>query len=106
MVTESSINQKLNVMDIDHEPSWMDHVVNFLTNEEWLEDNRASRSIRSRAPRYCMIRGVLFHKSLTLPYFKCLRTSKSTYALTEAHEEICGNHQRARALTFKLIRYR
>ncbi|XP_022859011.1 uncharacterized protein LOC111379805 [Olea europaea var. sylvestris] len=104
IVTEPSINQTIGVMDIDNEPSWMDPIVDFIKHGSLLEDPRAARSIRSKAPRYCMIEGVLFCRRLTLPYLKCLRPSESSQALEEVHEGICGNHQGARALAFKLTR--
>ncbi|XP_022869497.1 uncharacterized protein K02A2.6-like [Olea europaea var. sylvestris] len=56
IVVEPNIAQKSSIMDIDHEPSWMDPIVDYIT-------------------------------------------------LTEVHEGICGNHQGARTLAYKLIRY-
>ncbi|XP_022845323.1 uncharacterized protein LOC111368325 [Olea europaea var. sylvestris] len=105
IVTEPSINQTIGIMDIDNEPSWMDPIVDFIKYGNLPQDPRATRSIRSKASRYCMIEGVLFRRSLTLPYLRCLRPSESSQALEEVHEGICGNHQGARALAFKLIRY-
>ncbi|XP_022855573.1 uncharacterized protein LOC111376801 [Olea europaea var. sylvestris] len=43
--------------------------------------------------------------SFTLPYLRCLKPSESLQAMTEVHEGICGNHQEARALAYKLIRF-
>ncbi|XP_022893838.1 uncharacterized protein LOC111408295 [Olea europaea var. sylvestris] len=105
IVIEPSINQIVGVMAIDNEPSWMDPIVDFINHGNLPEDPRAAGSIRSKAPRYCMIEGVLFRRSLTLPYLRCLKPSESSQALEEVHEGICGNHQGARALDFKLIRY-
>ncbi|XP_022888952.1 uncharacterized protein LOC111404368 [Olea europaea var. sylvestris] len=105
MVAEASIAQKPSIMDIDHEPSWMDPIVDYISNGNTPADPRLARSIRYRAAKYCIIEGVLFRKSLTLPYLRCLRPSESLQAMTEVHEGICGNHQGARALAHKLIRY-
>ncbi|XP_022851304.1 uncharacterized protein LOC111373062 [Olea europaea var. sylvestris] len=105
IVTEPSINMKPSVMDIDHEPSWIDPIVEYISNGDLPPDPRAARSIRAKAARYCMIRGVLFRRSLTLPYLRCFKPSESLQALTEVHEGVCGNHQGARALAYKLIRY-
>ncbi|XP_022851921.1 uncharacterized protein LOC111373597 [Olea europaea var. sylvestris] len=81
MVAELSIAQKPSVMDIDHEPSWMDPIVDYISN------------------------GVLFRRSFTLPYLRCLKHSEPLQVMTEVHEGICGNHQGARVLAYKLIRY-
>ncbi|XP_022894051.1 uncharacterized protein LOC111408536 [Olea europaea var. sylvestris] len=86
IVTEPSINQTIGVMDIDNEPSWMDPIVDFIKHGRLPEDPRAARSIQSKAPR-------------------CLRPFESSQALEEVHEGVCGNHQGAWALAFKLIRY-
>ncbi|XP_022891604.1 uncharacterized protein LOC111406402 [Olea europaea var. sylvestris] len=92
IVTDPSINQTIGVMDIDNESSWMDPIVDFIKHGNLLEDPRAARSIRSKAPRYCMIEGVLFRRSLTLPYRRCLKLFESSQALEQVHERICGNH--------------
>ncbi|XP_022876949.1 uncharacterized protein LOC111395179 [Olea europaea var. sylvestris] len=105
MVAEPSIAQRLSVMDIDHEPSWMDPIVDYISNGNLPADPRLARSIRYRAARYCIIEGVLFRRSFTLPYLRCLKPSESLQAMTEVHEGICGNHQGALALAYKLIRY-
>ncbi|XP_022883892.1 uncharacterized protein LOC111400737 [Olea europaea var. sylvestris] len=78
IVTEPSINQTIGVMDIDNELSWMDPIVDFIEHGSLPEDPRAARSIRP---------------------------SESSQALEKVHEGVCGNHQGARALAFKLIRY-
>ncbi|XP_022880895.1 uncharacterized protein LOC111398192 [Olea europaea var. sylvestris] len=83
----------------------MDPIIEFITSGNLPSDARLARSIRARAPRYCMISGVLFRRSITLPYLRCLRPSESSQALAEVHEGVCGNHQGARALAFKLVRY-
>ncbi|XP_022897720.1 uncharacterized protein LOC111411417 [Olea europaea var. sylvestris] len=105
VITEPSINQTPDVMDIDNELSWMDPIIEFITSGNLPSDARLARSIRARAPRYCMISGILFRRSIILPYLRCLRPSESSQALAEVHEGVCGNHQGARALAFKLIRY-
>ncbi|XP_022857369.1 uncharacterized protein LOC111378409 [Olea europaea var. sylvestris] len=52
-----------------------------------------------------MISGVLFRRSITLPYLRCLRPLESSQALAEVHKGVCRNHQGASALAFKLGRY-
>lgn len=77
MVIESSINQKISVMDIDHESSWMDLIIEFINNGNLPCDLRTTRSIRFRAPRYCIIEGVLFCRNITLPCLRFPRPSES-----------------------------
>ncbi|XP_022874131.1 uncharacterized protein LOC111392952 [Olea europaea var. sylvestris] len=105
LVTETNINPTIEVMDIDHESSWMDPIVDFITNDNLPEDPQAARNDRLKAPRYCIIDGVLFCRSLTLLYLRCFKPSVSSQALAKVHEGVCENHQGARALALKLIRY-
>ncbi|KAK2996170.1 hypothetical protein RJ639_029539 [Escallonia herrerae] len=48
--------------------------------------------------------GILYKKSFTLPYLRCLRPSESLYALQEVHEGICGQHLGGRTLAQKILR--
>ncbi|XP_022877090.1 uncharacterized protein LOC111395342 [Olea europaea var. sylvestris] len=45
VITEPSINQIPDVMDIDNEPSWMDPIIEFITSENLPSDARSARSI-------------------------------------------------------------
>ncbi|XP_022875765.1 uncharacterized protein K02A2.6-like [Olea europaea var. sylvestris] len=105
IVIEPSINAKPSIMDIDHEPSWIDPIVEYVSNGNLPPDPHAARSIQAKAARYCIIRGVLFRRSFTLPYLRCLKPFESLQALTEVHEGICENQQGGRALAYKSIRY-
>ncbi|XP_022893708.1 uncharacterized protein LOC111408138 [Olea europaea var. sylvestris] len=105
IVAEPIIVRKPSVMDIDHEPSWMDPIVDYISNGNLHVDPRLARSIRYRTTSYCLIEGVRFRRSFTLPYLRCLKPFESLQALTKIHEGICENHQGARALACKLIRF-
>ncbi|XP_022856042.1 uncharacterized protein K02A2.6-like [Olea europaea var. sylvestris] len=105
IVVEPSIAQKPSVMDIDRESSWVDPIADYISNGNLPADPQLARSVQYRPARYCLIEGVLFRRSFTLPYLRCLKLSESLQALTEVHEDICKNHQGARALAYKLIRY-
>ncbi|KAK3014858.1 hypothetical protein RJ639_007959 [Escallonia herrerae] len=48
--------------------------------------------------------GILYKKSFSLPYLRCLRPSESLYALQEVHEGICGQHLGGRTLAQKILR--
>ncbi|KAK3023717.1 hypothetical protein RJ639_042727 [Escallonia herrerae] len=48
--------------------------------------------------------GILYKKSFSLPYLRCLRPSESLYALQEVHERICGQHLGGRTLAQKILR--
>ncbi|KAK2996935.1 hypothetical protein RJ639_026503 [Escallonia herrerae] len=48
--------------------------------------------------------GIIYKKSFSLPYLRCLRPSESLYALQEVHEGICGQHLGGRTLAQKILR--
>ncbi|KAK3035374.1 hypothetical protein RJ639_033658 [Escallonia herrerae] len=48
--------------------------------------------------------GILYKKSFSLPYLRCLRPSESLYALQEVHEGICCQHLGGRTLAQKILR--
>ncbi|KAK3025048.1 hypothetical protein RJ639_044799 [Escallonia herrerae] len=48
--------------------------------------------------------GVLYKKSFSLPYLKCLSPREVDYALREVHEGICGQHLGGRNLAHKILR--
>jgi hypothetical protein len=47
---------------------------------------------------------VLYKRSFSLPYLRCLRPSEADYVLREVNEWICGNHLGGRSLAQKVLR--
>ncbi|KAK3028740.1 hypothetical protein RJ639_037763 [Escallonia herrerae] len=66
----------------------------------------AARKLRLyfQSPRYAVVENVLYKRSLTLPYLRCLTPTEADYALREVHEGICGQHLEGRALAHKVLR--
>ncbi|KAK2997736.1 hypothetical protein RJ639_024902 [Escallonia herrerae] len=61
--------------------------------------------ITHRCPaRFVLVDGVLYKKSFSLPYLKCLSPKEADYALQEVHEGICGQHLGGRNLAHKILR--
>ncbi|KAK3043551.1 hypothetical protein RJ639_002130 [Escallonia herrerae] len=61
-------------------------------------------NLRVKTARYALVEGILYKKSFSLPYLRCLRPSESIYALQEVHEGICGQHLGGRTLAQKILR--
>ena len=51
-----------------------------------------------------MIDDILYRRSFTHPYLRCLIPSQAEYEMNEVHEGICGAHHSARTLSYKLMR--
>ena len=92
------------VMEIGHEPSWIDPLVAYLRDRILPHDAKEARKLRNQASRYILYEGKLYKRSYSLPLLKCLRPSEADYALWEVHERICGSHLGARSLSHKLLR--
>ncbi|XP_077226454.1 uncharacterized protein LOC143859686 [Tasmannia lanceolata] len=84
----SSIERKAAaIMQVEHEPCWMDEIVDYLRSGKLPEAKREARKVIQRAARFSLDGENLFKRSYTLPYLKCLRPSDATYALQETHED-------------------
>ena len=92
------------VMEIDHEPNWVDPLIIYLRDGVLPQDAKEARKLRNQASRYILYEGKLYKRSYSLPLLKCLRPSEADYALWEVHEGVCGNHLGARSLSHKLLR--
>ena len=63
-----------------------------------------SAKLRIQATKYILIDEVLYKKSFSLPYLKCLGSNEAQYALREIHEGICGQHMGGRSLSCKALK--
>ncbi|KAI5344677.1 hypothetical protein L3X38_012554 [Prunus dulcis] len=92
------------ICTIDHSPTWMDPILQFLQNQTLPADPAEARRVRHRSARYLVINGSLYKRGFSLPYLRCLTPEEGHYVLREIHEGICGNHSGARSLAHKAIR--
>ncbi|GAV56653.1 RVT_3 domain-containing protein [Cephalotus follicularis] len=97
---------EVDVMDIDapQEPNWMTPFINCLRNGILPEDPSEARKLVYRANRYQLRDGILYKRSFSFPWLRCLAPLEVDYALREVHEEVCGNHTGGRTLSNKLLR--
>ncbi|CAL9025340.1 unnamed protein product, partial [Prunus brigantina] len=89
---------------IDHSPTWMDPILQFLQNQTLPADPAEARRVRYRSARYLILNGALYKRGFSLPYLRCLTPEEGNYVLREIHEGICGSHSGARSLAHKAIR--
>ena len=93
-----------NVMcSIDSVGSWMTPIVDFLNSGSLSENRSAARKIRRLAPRYAIINTVLYRKSYSGPWLRCLTPEHGEEILHSIHEGICGSHIDSRALMLKAL---
>ncbi|KAK3041945.1 hypothetical protein RJ639_002253 [Escallonia herrerae] len=101
---ERSISSQTEIGVVDQESCWMDMIIKYLSTGKLPSERHEGRNLCVRAARYALVEGVLYKKSFSLPYLRCLHPSESLYALQEVHEGICGQHLRGRTLAQKILR--
>ena len=84
-------------------PDWRSPIIEYLKNPA-TDTKSKSAKLRIRAARYILIDDVLYKKSFSLLYLRCLGPNEAHYVLREIHEGICGNHLGSRSLSHKTLR--
>ncbi|XP_058181186.1 uncharacterized protein LOC131299618 [Rhododendron vialii] len=92
------------IQAIDYSTSWMGPIVEYITNETLPDNKDKARQLKIRAAKYLMLGDVLYRKSFSLPYLRCLTTAESIRVMEEVHQGVCGDHQGSRMLAYKLLR--
>ena len=92
------------IQQIESEEKWMTPIVAYLKDERLPEEKDKARKLRIRSARYVLMDKVLYKRSFSQPYLRCLAPDEANYVLREVREGACGNHLGARALVHKVIR--
>ncbi|XP_008229063.1 PREDICTED: uncharacterized protein LOC103328449 [Prunus mume] len=92
------------IYTIDHSPTWMDPIIQFLQNQTLPAGLAEARRVGYRSAPYLIINDCLYKPGFSLPYLRCLTPEEGNYVLWEIYEGICDNHSSARSLAHKPIR--
>ena len=101
-LSRPSIATEKTVMIIEA-PDWRSLIIEYLKSPI-ISTESESAKLRIRVARYILINDVLYKKSFSLPYLRCLGSEEAQYALREIHEGICGQHIGGRSLSHKALR--
>ncbi|KAK3042688.1 hypothetical protein RJ639_000940 [Escallonia herrerae] len=101
---ERSIQLSKEIDVREYEPCWMDPIIQFFVSGTLPSERSEARNLCAKAARFALVDGVLYKKSFSLPYLKCLSPKEADYALREVHEGICGLHLGGRNLAHKILR--
>uniref|UniRef100_A0A2N9HSS1 Reverse transcriptase n=1 Tax=Fagus sylvatica TaxID=28930 RepID=A0A2N9HSS1_FAGSY len=99
---QAILEEELSPINISN--SWMTPIINYLEDETLPTDPVEARKLKVRCTRFALIQGILYKRSFSLPYLRCLDKAEADYVMREVHEGICGNHSGARSLVHKLVR--
>ena len=92
------------VQQIGGEENWMTPIVSYLKEGKLLEGRDEARKLRIKSAKYILMDKVLYKRSFSQPYLKCLALDEANYVLREVHEEACGNHSGDRSFVHKVVR--
>ncbi|GJW94207.1 reverse transcriptase domain-containing protein [Tanacetum coccineum] len=84
--------------------TWMDPIINYLTNGALPKDQVEARKIRIKAPPYSVKQNILYRKGYLTPWLRCVGPVQADYVLREAHLGSCGVHTRPRSIAQKAAR--
>ena len=98
------IVNEANVQEINSEKNWTTPLIAYLRSGILSDGKDAARKLKVQVLRFVLIRDVIYKRGFSRPYFRCLSHDEADYVMKEVHEDICGNHSRARSLVHKLIR--
>ena len=72
-------------------PDWKSPIIEYLKSLTTGTESESTK-LRIRVARYILIDDILYKKSFSLPYLRCLGSDGAQYTLREIHKGICGQH--------------
>ena len=79
----------------------MDPIIHYISIGELPSEKDKAHKIQIQSPKFSLVNGQLFKRSLDEQYLKCLTPEQGQYVLAELHEGICGNHPGVRTLVHR-----
>ncbi|XP_071704922.1 uncharacterized protein [Rutidosis leptorrhynchoides] len=86
------------------EDCWMAPFIRYLTDSTLPEDKLQARRIRMRALMYHFKDGILYIKSFTEPYLRCVGLTQAKEIVQEMHEGACSTHSGYRTIVSRIKR--
>ncbi|XP_050222714.1 uncharacterized protein LOC126672805 [Mercurialis annua] len=99
----SSIDNHETIFLTQPSENWMQGIAHYLMDGTLPENRDKAYKILRQAPYYAFLDGVLYRKSFTHPWSRCLTAEEGEYVLREIHEGICGAHIAPRMLAKKAV---
>src|SRR6266498_1651860 len=86
-------------------PEWTTLYLNYLLNDELLEDRAEAECIAQHSRSYAVVGGKeIYHRSASSVLMQCISEEDGRKLLKEIHSGICGNHTASRTLVGKAYR--
>ncbi|KAJ4956348.1 hypothetical protein NE237_013131 [Protea cynaroides] len=82
-LSQQNTDPVVEVMIVDIERCWMDHLLTYLRENMFHEDKKKARRIQAQAGSYVIHDEVLYKKSHSFPLLRCVPPSKAEYIIAE-----------------------
>ncbi|XP_055961040.1 uncharacterized protein LOC126672772 [Mercurialis annua] len=99
----SSIDNRETIFLTQPLENWMQGIAHYLIDGTLPENRDKAYKILRQDPYYAFLDGILYRKSFTHPWSRCLTAEEGEYVLREIHEGICGAHIAPRMLAKKAV---
>ncbi|XP_071718750.1 uncharacterized protein [Rutidosis leptorrhynchoides] len=86
------------------EECWMTPFIKYLADGTLPEDKLQARRILMRAPMYYFKNGILYRKSFTEPYLRCVGPTQAKEIIREMHEGACSTHSSYQTIVSRIKR--
>ncbi|XP_070050151.1 uncharacterized protein LOC142171906 [Nicotiana tabacum] len=83
---------------------WRNEFIEYLRHGKLPDDSKASRVLRAKTARYCLVDGQLYRRSFLGLVARRLGPAEADYVIREVPEGICGNYSGPYLLVLKLMR--
>ena len=84
-------------------PSWMTPIVEYLSHGTQPENQAEAIKVKAQVARYSIIEGMLYRRSFSEPYLRCLPRRKAEKIIEQVHQGVCGTHIGRRTLCHRII---
>ena len=79
-------------------------IVSYFKDNTLLNGKEAARKLKVQVAQFILIKNVLYKRSFSRLYLRCLSLEETDYVIREVHEGICGKHSGLESLVHMLIR--
>ena len=84
----SPLIDPIDVQEIGFESNWTTPLVSYLKNGALADGKEAARKLKVQVAQFVLIKVVLYKRSFSRPYLRCLSPKESDYVMKEVHEGI------------------
>ena len=85
-------NAPILTVEIRDDSSWISPIARYLKNETLPEDRNAIVKIKARTTRYALINDILYRRSFSEPYKRCVPPDKAKRIIEQVHGGVCSTY--------------